>query len=121
MSKDLLSRLRAARGTRIPSRGVTFIGRRPTAMEMAEMRSGVVRQGDLITRFITGWEGLREMDLVPGGGPDPVPFDAELFAEYIADHPEHWENIVKGVRDEYDAYEARLEESLKNLQPGSTG
>jgi len=120
MSKDLLSRLRAARGTRIPSHGVVFIGRRPTAMEMAEMRSGAVRQGDLITRFVTGWEGLREMDLVPGGGPDPVPFDAELFGEYIVDHPEHWEPIVNGVRAEFNAYEARMEESLKNLMPGST-
>lgn len=117
---SLIERLRAARRTRIPSRGKVFLARRPTALEMAELRGGQIRQGDLITRFVIGWESISEADLVPGGGPDPVEFESALFGEYIADHPEHWEALVTGIRAEYDAYEERLEESLKNSPPGST-
>jgi hypothetical protein len=30
--------------------------------------------------FVVGWSGVNESDLLPGGDPEPVEFDAELFA-----------------------------------------
>lgn len=120
MSKTLIERIRAARQTRVSSHGKTFVVRRPTPLEMLEMRGRGVQQSEVITRFVTGWEGFSEMDLVSGGGPDPAPFDPALFAEHIADHPEYWDDIVKAVLDGYQSHEAALEERLKNLAPGST-
>ena len=120
MSKSLIDRIKAARQTRVPSRGKTFIVRRPTDLEMMELRGRQVKQGEIITRFVTDWESFTELDFISSGGPDPVAFDADLFAEYIADHPEHWDTIVSSVIDGYQAHQAAVEESLKNSAPGST-
>ena len=120
MSKSLIDRIKAARQTRVTSHGKTFIISRPTDLDMMDLRAKDVKQGDLITRFVTGWDGFTELDLVSSGGPDPVAFDAALFAEYIADHPEHWDTIVNSVIDGYKAHQEAVEDSLKNSVPGST-
>lgn len=120
MAKSLVERIQAARQSRVPSQGKTFVVRRPTDLEMVEMRDMQVKQGDLITRFVCGWDGFTELDLVPGGGPDPVPFAADVFGEYIADHPEHWDAITRAVMDGYQAHKTAQGESLKNSPPGST-
>lgn len=80
---------------------------------------GKVNQRILLTRFVVDWGEMKEMDLVPGGGPEPVPFDAELWAEWIADHPEHWDDITRVVYDSYKAHEAEMEVVAKNSGPGS--
>ena len=63
---------------------------------------------------------MTEIDLgIPGGSPEPAPFSKELWEEWIADHPEHWEKIVAGVVGGYKTYSSNLEESAKNSEPGS--
>ena len=120
MAKSLIEQIKAARQTRVPSHGKTFIVSRPTDLDMLDLRSRLVKQGEIITRFVTGWDGFTELDLVSSGGPDPVEFDAALFAEYIADHKEHWDVIVNAVVNSYQAHQEATEESLKNSMPGST-
>ena len=118
MSK-LIERLQRARQSTVESVGRTFTVRRPTDLEMREMR-GTIDQRELLVRFVVGWGTITEIDLgVPGGSPEPVEFSAELWEEWIADHPEHWDDIVRAVVEGYKSHKAVLEESAKNSEPGS--
>ena len=118
MAKDLIERLRRARQTGVPSGGRSFTIRRPTDLEIYEM-SGKIDQRLLLTRFVVDWGSMPEMDLVPGGGPDPVPFAPELWEEWIADHPEHWDDLTAAVLDGYRRHKDALEEAAKKSVPGS--
>lgn len=119
MSKSLIERLRRARQSTTGSGGRTFTIRRPTDLEMQEM-AGKIDQRLLLVRFVVDWGVMSEIDLgIPGGGPDPVPFDADLWAEWIADHPEHWDEITTAVIQGYRSHKAAMEEAAKNSGPGS--
>ena len=119
MSKSAIERLRRARQSTAPSGKRTFTIRRPTDLEMHEL-AGKIDQRALLVRFVVDWGVMSELDLgIPGGGPDPVPFEPELWAEWIADHPEHWDDISAAVIEGYRAHKAALEETAKNSAPGS--
>lgn len=93
--------------------------RRPTDLEMHEM-AGKIDQRALLVKFVVGWGAMSEVDLgIPGGGPEPVPFDGALWEEWIADHPEHWQDITTAVVDGYRAHKSAMEEAAKNSVPGS--
>lgn len=110
---SLIDQLRKARESRIEVGEWVFTIRRPTDMEVIELQE----QGGLNLRnalqFVTGWN-LREIDLIPGGAPDPVPFDAELFREWVADRPEVWSPLAEGIGDAYRRHAARMEADSKN-------
>lgn len=114
MSKILIDLIRRARQVNVKVGSITLICRRPTDLEMLEMRGKDVRQGDLLTRFVVGWEGVTELDLVPGGTGAEVPFSPDLFAEWVADHPASWGPITEAVVEGYKAHEQALETSAKN-------
>lgn len=113
MSKSLIERLQRARQSTVESGGRSFTIRRPTDLEMHELH-GLIDQRALLVRFVVDWGAMPETDLVPGGGPDPVPFSPELWVEWIADHPEHWDDISRAVVDGYKAHKRALEDAAKN-------
>jgi len=123
MSKPLIERLRRARETDVLSHGITFIVRRPTDLEVSLMTDAAAGQGvlqsALILNHVVGWKDVSELQLAPGGGPEPVAFEQALFAEYISDHPEHWDAIAAAVMEGYTRHRDKVEESLKNSPPGS--
>jgi hypothetical protein len=110
---SLIERIRAARQTRVTVEGKTFIVRRPTDWEFAEMRKREVLQMDILERFVEGWEGVTELDLVPGGDASPVEFDKDLFAEWVADQDQYWTPITDAVVNEFIAHRKRLGETEK--------
>ena len=119
MSKALIDRLRRARQTTVASGGRSFTVRRPTDLEMHDI-AGRIEQRLLLTRFVVDWGVMSEIDLgIPGGGPDPVPFVPDLWEEWIADHPEHWNDLCRAVIDSYKAHKADQEAAAKNSEPGS--
>lgn len=118
MSRDLIERLRRARQSSVPVLGRTFTIRRPTDLEMHEL-AGKIDQRLLLTRFVVDWGVMPEMDLVSGGGPEPVPFSPDLWAEWIADHTEYWDDLTQAVVDGYKAHQIAREEIAKNSAPGS--
>lgn len=119
MAKSLIERIRAARQTTVQVGDITLICRRPTNLEMLEMRTEKVTQSDILKRFVDGWEGMTELHLTSGGTSEPVEFSRELFAEWVSDHPEAWGVITEAVVQGYKAHEEKLEEAAKNLKPGS--
>lgn len=119
MANTLIERLRRARQSTVPSGGRTFTIRRPTDLEMYEL-AGKIDQRALLVRFVVDWGALTEIDLgIPGGGPELVPFDPDLWAEWIADHPEHWDDISAAAIEGYRAHKTALEDAAKNSAPGS--
>jgi hypothetical protein len=118
MSKLLLQQLRKQRELKIPlDDRLSVTGRRPTDLQMTELqRDG--RFGDLGQKYVIGWDGFIEDDLVGGGGTDVVAFDADLWADFYADHPEHWEKIALAILDAYQAHAKATEDAVKNSQPG---
>lgn len=78
MNRTLEARLRA-RERKVTAGGHEFTVRRPKAAEIIEGLDGL----DLVRRFTVGWN-LTAADLVPGGNPDPEPFDPALFADYYS-------------------------------------
>lgn len=80
---------------------------------MTEFR-GLLGTRDVLERFIVGWEGFTEGDLVRAGSDEEIGFNTDLFMEYAEDHAEIWPILVKEVVASYKEHEAATAESLKN-------
>lgn len=108
---SLIDKIRKARETTIQINGKTWTIRRPTDEEATQFGSSGLL--DLVKRFVIGWE-LVELDLIPGGGPEKVKFDPELWAEWVADQPEVWEPLGTAILEAYKAHAAKRDEAIKN-------
>lgn len=99
---DLIQQLKQARIGTVKTGGFTFTYRRPTDLEVAQLRqSDRVRESDILERFVTDWAGVSRADIVPGMDAGPVPFDTEIFMEWIADRPDLWPAIVEAIMTAY--------------------
>ena len=108
---SLIDKIRKARETGVEAGGRKFTIRRPTDEEaMTFGKSGLL---EIVKKFVIGWE-LTELDLIPGGGPDKVTFDAALFAEWVADQPEVWEPLGTAILEAYKAHTDKRDASVKN-------
>lgn len=115
----LIDRIRNSRKCAVTSGEVKFTIRRPTDLEAHEM-SGKIDQRYLLKTFVVGWGEMSEIDLgIPGGTGDIVPFDAELFEVWIADHPEHWPALTSKILGSYSDHRQAREDAAKNSEPGS--
>ena len=108
MNRTLEAR-RRARERNVQAGGHTFVVRRPKAAEILAGLAGL----ELVRRFTVGWD-LANADLTPGGTPDPEPFDAELFADYIEDEPELWPTLAEAIVGLYREHEERKAADAKN-------
>jgi hypothetical protein len=97
-SKTLEAR-RKAREKVVEIGGHAYTIRRPKPAEMLENMTRI----ELVRRFTVGWD-LTNADLVPGGDPEPEPFVADLFADYVDDMPELWGPLSEAIQAEWSAY-----------------
>lgn len=111
MAQPLLDKLRRARETRVDAGGWTFTIRRPTDAEVIGLNA--TSPMDLVRRFVVGWN-LKEIDVVPGGAPEPTPFDPDLWTEWVADQPQLWEPLSTAVLDGYKRHVEAREDAAKN-------
>lgn len=89
----LADKIRAARNLTIEVGGMRFFARRPTVEEYGALYRDGVKDPDIARRFITGWEGVRECDLMVGGAEELIAFDSAIWSEAISDMPEVWRAI----------------------------
>jgi hypothetical protein len=82
-------------------------------MDMVKM-SGESRD-EFLKKFVVDWKGVKEIDLIPGGDPFDVPFDSELFYEWLSDNPKFWEPIINGIIESYRAHETKRIDNEKKL------
>lgn len=96
---SLAEKIRKAREFSCESGGFRFTLRRPTDVEMLELQgSGSVGR---LFPFIVGWEGVKELDLIPGGDPHPLPFDADACREWLSDRADILGPLVAAVLESY--------------------
>ena len=111
---NLIERIRKARQTRVEVNGKIFLCRRPTDWEVYEIRTGVKNlQMDILEKFVVGWEGFTELDLVPGGDSTVAEFSKELFSEWVQDNPDFWAPLTAAITAEYSAHKLRKEDAAK--------
>jgi hypothetical protein len=111
MNAALRAKFEAARRSQLPvgdDRKLTI--RRPSPWDVASAHANSVRMDlEWASQFVVDWN-FKEVDLIPGGLPEPVVFDAEVFNTWIKDHPSFWTTVVQGVMDAHTAYEKAQEE-----------
>jgi len=117
---SLADRMRAERRLTVKVGAATFTGDRAT-MEQALSYSAVrLSDAEVCRRHITGWEGVKESDVLSGGKNEEIPFDAEVFAMVISERRDWWGPIAAALlKDASDRVEERRENE-KKLNSGSS-
>lgn len=109
---SLAAKIRKARESAVEVGGYTFTVRRPTDIEMLDLQGeGSVAR---LLPFVVGWAGVKELDLVPGGDPHPLPFDGAACAEWLADRPDLLGPLVSEIVASYGRHAAALDTAAKN-------
>lgn len=117
MSQVLIEKIQKAREQQVITSGITFTVRRPKDLEMAGIDRDGMSQEEILRRFVLGWDA-KELDLIPGGTPKAVPFDTDLFMEWVSDKPECWSPLIEAIIDGYRQHRVQLDESLKKPDAG---
>jgi len=108
----LADKIRRARESKVEAGGHTFTIRRPTDAEAQQFADGADAMV-LARRFVIGWD-LAELDLIPGGSPEPAAFDEDAFAEWVGDHPVVLGKLVNAIVDRYVEHAKVREDAEKN-------
>jgi hypothetical protein len=118
MSQALIDKIRAQRQTDIEAAGLVFIASRPTDLDVQEMRGKTLPALDLLKKYVKGWRGVKESDLINGGVPKLVEFTQELFAEWVGDRPDIFNPLVSGIIAAYEQHAQQQADTLKKPDVG---
>lgn len=112
----LLEKLIAARESWIEAGKYRFKIRRPTEMQLIQLRRGDQFEIglDVIKRFVVDWDKVTEADLIPSGAADAVAFNADIYGAWIEDQPELWQAIADGIFAAIKSAEQKQADSKKN-------
>jgi hypothetical protein len=112
MSAAIIERLRKNREVKVSAGGHIFVVRRPTDLDMIELRGELSARA--LLRYLVGWEQVTELDIIAGGAAHPVAFDAGLASEWLPDRPDLISAVVQGVIGAYSEHSAQREAAAKN-------
>lgn len=113
----LIEKMRAARELAVDAAGHRFTVRIPHGGELEEIaeslngRSLTFRR--VVEAAVVGWN-LTELDLIPGGGPEPVLFHADLFREWLGEHGDAIDPLFKAITEGIERRRARKADDEKN-------
>lgn len=109
---SLANKIRKAREQVVEAGGFKFTIRRPSDVEMMELgRSGPVSR---LFPYIVGWDGVKEIDVIPGGSPTVLPFDADVCKEWLSDRPDLLTPVMEQITQSYRDHVTALQDSKKN-------
>lgn len=113
---SLVNQLRKSRESVIDVCGHRLAIRRPTDLQATGMRYDSLRKAvEGVAPYVIGWEDMTELKLgIPGGTGAEVPFDSELFLEWISDKPEMWAPLSEGVLKAFTNHRDKEEAIVKN-------
>jgi hypothetical protein len=117
MSQLLIDKIKRSRETQVMASGFIFTVRRPTDLEVSVLSGKELKQGDLLEKFVSGWD-LKELDIIPGGDGAFVPFSTPLFMEWVADHPEIWGPLASAIVASYESHQIKMAETLGKQKAG---
>lgn len=108
----LLDKIRKARESAVTAGGFRFTVRRPTDVEVMGLRGNVTVAA--LIPFVVGWEGVKELDLIAGGDPHPLAFDAAVCAEWLSDRPDLLRPLAEEIMAGYQRHVEAMEAAAKN-------
>lgn len=113
---SIIEQMRKAMEKRLTlSNGVTLTIRRPTVLEGSELGSDSLRDAVIsASKFVVDWEGVKTLDLWPGGDGTAAKFDREVFTLWLEDQPKYWVEIMNFISDSYTSHAKKLEEDSGN-------
>lgn len=112
---QLIARMNAARERVVPlTDKLSVTLRRPTDLERLNYSNSGGIPRDKLFAHVVDWKGFTEADLVPSGSSDDVPFDAAVWALWIADHPQHWDAVVTELVAMLESRVTEPERAAKN-------
>lgn len=117
--KRLAAKMRKAREFEVTAGGFKFICRRPTETAFYDQIAGE-GSTERFMPFVVGWSGVKEMDVINGGDPHPLAFDAEVCKEWLSDRADIYSVLISAIYKSFNEYSARQAEAAKNSEPGST-
>jgi hypothetical protein len=110
----LADKIRKAREFGQEVEGWKLTLRRPTDEEAATLFRDNLSPIEVARRFVVGWSGVAEQDLIKGGSDQPATFDADTWAAVIEDRPEMWGPISEAVVNAWTAHNDKREARAKN-------
>ena len=99
-----LEKYRRAGQTRKEVGGFVFVLQRPTQAEVYGRAERKV-DAEFVAQHVADWQNVREIDLLPGGDPEPVAFDVALCAAWLADRADLWPELATALVESFTAYE----------------
>ena len=108
----LLDKIKRAREFRVEAAGYTFTVRRPTDVEWMEIAGQSTARA--VLPFVVGWEGVKELDLIPGGDPHPLAFDSAACQEWLADRIDILPILLDAFVKSYEAHLQARGDAAKN-------
>lgn len=113
---SLADKIRAARESHVEVGGHRFTIRRPTELEMIEIRVSDQGRGRAVLPFVVGWgDTVTALAMgLPGGDAHPVAFDPGLRDEWLTDHLELLQPLSDAIFAAVAARAAKLEDAKKN-------
>jgi hypothetical protein len=138
----LIDKLKKSRRNDVTVEGKTFTIRRPTRMEAMDWLGDLdadaykrffEQQFSLsdkqwkalawegLRRFVDDWPGMQEIDIIPGGVGAPLPFDRDLFLDWVQDHPAIITQLGYQILMAWMQYLQTQEDAEKKSSTGSPG
>lgn len=109
VGRDTLRMLREQRSfwVELPEHGFSVQMRRPLFAEIAELSAaggGGSITIDHAVRFAIGWRDATPAHFIgPAGGNEPMPFEADLWAEWVRDEPDALTRVVQAIAEAVSA------------------
>ena len=122
----LKEKLLKARQLNVEIDGFTFTILRPTESDVIyklfeQKGDELVLKVDgeyLLEHYVINWANVKEADIIPGGAPDAVPFDKEVFVEWALDNINLFTKLPKAIIDSYFDYMKRKDDALGEQDAG---
>jgi hypothetical protein len=115
----LLEKLRRSRETNVEVGGHNFTIKRPTDFDLGELAEVGYTAKEVLKKFVVDWPGMQEIDIIPGGDPILVKFDADVFAEWVSEQKETWTFLRDQIWELYTEHNKALETALGEQGNGS--
>ena len=92
-----------------------FTIQRPSKYAMAKLNSEKdATFFDLASRFVVGWSGVTEADILPSGGELPVAFSKNVWRRWLEDRDDFWQPISKAVMESFTRHSEQTQADEKN-------
>jgi hypothetical protein len=83
-------------------------------MQGPEREDPLLLGAKICKECVVGWSGVLERDIVPSGTDDPLPFNRDLFREWVADRDDLWDPIANTMYSARTDLHANREADTKN-------